>query len=93
MGTKNRPGAFDCYANAEPDEPMFVLLGRDVDAPALVELWAQHRELRGEDPAKVKEALDCAMNMRHFYAERAKEKARARLMAETPFVASPPERA
>lgn len=21
MGTKNNPGNFDCYANAEPDEP------------------------------------------------------------------------
>lgn len=30
MGTKNNPGAFDCYANAEPDEPMFVLLARDL---------------------------------------------------------------
>lgn len=36
MGTKNNPGAFDCYANAEPDEPMFVLLGRDKHAPAPV---------------------------------------------------------
>lgn len=29
MGTKNNPGEFDCYANAAPDEPMFILLGRD----------------------------------------------------------------
>ena len=28
MGTKNNPGRFDCYGNAEPDEPIFVLLGR-----------------------------------------------------------------
>jgi hypothetical protein len=28
MGTKNVPGKFDCYANALPDEPTFVLLGR-----------------------------------------------------------------
>jgi hypothetical protein len=29
MGTKNQPGKFDtCYANADPDEPMFVLLGK-----------------------------------------------------------------
>ena len=38
MGTKNNPGVFDCYANAEPDEPMFVLLGRDKDAATLVRL-------------------------------------------------------
>lgn len=38
MGTKNNPGTFDCYANAAPDEPMFVLLGRDKHAPLLVRL-------------------------------------------------------
>lgn len=40
MGTKNNPGKFDCYAAAEPDEPMFVLLGRDPHAAVLVTLWA-----------------------------------------------------
>ncbi len=63
MGTKNNPGAFDCYANAEPEEPMFILLGRDKHAPTLVWLWATLRELDGEDPAKVKEARECAANM------------------------------
>lgn len=75
MGSKNNPGKFDCYANAEPDEPMFVLLGRDVDAPYLVEMWAKEREQRGEDPAKVQEARDCAHNMRKFYTKRQKDKA------------------
>ena len=28
MGKEN-PGRFDCYANALPDEPMFVLLARE----------------------------------------------------------------
>ena len=32
MGTKNNPGKFDCYEHAKPDEPMFVLLGRDLEA-------------------------------------------------------------
>ena len=50
MGTKNNPGEFDCYANAQPDEPMFVLLGRDKHAPALVWLWAVLRQLDGEKP-------------------------------------------
>lgn len=40
MGTKSDPGAFDCYAKAEPDEPLFVLLARDWRAPHLVRLWA-----------------------------------------------------
>lgn len=29
MGTKSNPTQFDCYANALPDEPMFILLARD----------------------------------------------------------------
>lgn len=63
MGTKNNPGAFDCYANAEPDEPMFTLLGRDPMAPLIVTLWAEMRALSGEDAAKCKEARDCAIAM------------------------------
>lgn len=63
MGTKNNPGQFDCYASAEPDEPMFVLLGRDKHAPTLVWLWAVLRELDEEDPAKVSEARKCCLDM------------------------------
>src|SRR5689334_7475358 len=66
MGTKNNPGRYDCYANAEPDEPMFILLGRDARAPALVEEWAQLAELRGDDPEKVAEARQCARAMRDW---------------------------
>lgn len=43
MGTKNKPGKFDCYANAEPDEPMFVLLARDPLAAFLVSIWSKVR--------------------------------------------------
>lgn len=43
MGTKNNPGNYDCYANADPDEPMFILLGRDALAPSLVDIWAMIR--------------------------------------------------
>lgn len=60
MGTKNKPGKFDCFLAAKPDEPMFVLLGRDPGAGSLVRLWASDREARGEDPAKVAEARACA---------------------------------
>lgn len=69
MGTKNAPGIYDCHAKAEPDEPMFILLARDAGAPALVEAWAIARELRGEDPAKVQEARDCADAMRAWRKE------------------------
>lgn len=43
MGTKNNPGKFDCYAAADPDEPMFVLLARDRLAGHLVSLWSKMR--------------------------------------------------
>lgn len=60
MGTKNRPGSFDCYASAEGDEPVFVLLARDVHAPLLVRMWADIREASGEVPVKIEEARSCA---------------------------------
>lgn len=63
MGTKNNPGKFDCYANAGPDEPMFVLLGRDKHAPTLIWLWATLREIDGEDKEIVEEARDAATKM------------------------------
>lgn len=65
MGTKNNPGAYDCYAAAAPDEPMFILLGRDPDAPALVWLWSVLRELKGGDKNRTKaaEARQCAVDM------------------------------
>lgn len=63
MGTKSNPGLFDYHTAAEPDEPLFVLLGRDKHAPCIVWLWAALRELDGEDPAKVKEARECVVNM------------------------------
>ena len=44
MGSKLQPGKFDCYANALPDEPMFVLLARDPVAPALTRLWGAIRD-------------------------------------------------
>ncbi len=66
MGTKNNPGDYDCYDNAEPDEPMFVLLARDRMAPDLIELWANGRMMEGEDPAKVAEARSCAEAMREW---------------------------
>jgi hypothetical protein len=63
MGTKNNPGRFDCYVNAEPDEPMFILLGRDRHAPLLVLLWALLRQEDGEDRSRVEEARACAKAM------------------------------
>lgn len=65
MGTKNNPGSFDCYANAEPDEPMFVLLGRDPAAALTVRFWIVLRRVMGENDqsAKLTEALVCSQSM------------------------------
>ncbi|KKN68900.1 hypothetical protein LCGC14_0446860 [marine sediment metagenome] len=68
MGTKNNPTPNDCYDKAEPDEPMFILLARDPHAPALVELWANLRQLHGRpeddmDGGKIDEARACATAM------------------------------
>lgn len=48
---------------------MFILLGRDKDAPDLVELWALQREQDGEDATKVEEARICAADMRAYRKE------------------------
>lgn len=77
MGTKNNPGSFDCYANAGPDEPMFILLGRDKFASDTVDKWIQFKTLQydiqypdgwpQEKVDKLNEAKTCAQNMRDFY--------------------------
>lgn len=62
MSTKNNPGSYNCYANADPDEPMFVLLGRDPTAALLVRLWASLRRnmTSSLEPEKFENALRCA---------------------------------
>lgn len=73
MGTKENPGNFDCYENALPDEPMFVLLARDPDFARLIRLWAEKRRddiAAGERPIKdmlmVNEAFSCATDGSHW---------------------------
>ena len=76
MGTKNNPAPFDCYANALPDEPMFILLARDPQAPGLLETWAVDRAAQikaglrpASDMAMVEEARQCAETMRRWREE------------------------
>lgn len=68
MGTKANGDV--CYEVALPDEPMFVLLARDITAPDIVREWARKRLLQietGNKPAsdieKVYEALMQACKM------------------------------
>jgi len=73
MSTKRNPGEHDYYASAADDEPMFILLGRDKDAPLIVKLWALMRESAVEmgakpptDLAQVTEARQCAYQMERW---------------------------
>lgn len=73
MGTKNNPPPkFDCYAKAEPDEPMFVLLGRDPLASLLVGMWAEIRREMGEDPEQIAEADACSDAMLRWAVQKGK---------------------
>lgn len=91
MGTKNNPGKFDCYAKAEPDEPMFVLLARDPFAPFVVELWRQlHMWMVGREGVagdKSDEARRCILAMEKWAVEHGVDHTLAR-MAFQKFVRS-----
>ena len=65
MSTRNNPSKYDAYTSADPDEPMFVLLGRDPIAPFLVGWWAGLKSTLDPeaDEAKLKEALEVAHAM------------------------------
>jgi hypothetical protein len=70
MSTKNNPGTFNCYAHLADDEPYFLVMARDKDAPLLVRMWALLREQAVEqgakppaDLAQVAEARQCAYEM------------------------------
>ena len=71
MGTKSNPSKYDCYKNAQNDEPMFVLLARDRDAATLVRMWAHRREMTSPgkegNAQKVTEALAVADAMETWH--------------------------
>lgn len=79
MGTKNAPGKFDCYEAAEPDEPMFILLGRDTTAPLAVTVWRAIKErlrARGQSDIsqeKLEEATTCALGMVEWAKSKGKD--------------------
>ncbi len=71
MSTKQNPGPYNCYANLLPDEPYFVLMGRDPSAPSLIEIWSQERysQIAGgfrsaSDVHKITAARQCAADMK-----------------------------
>lgn len=66
METKNNPKPNGCLARALPDEPMFILLGRDRCAPDSIRFWADQRSQLGveqgerQDAEQLTEALETA---------------------------------
>lgn len=75
MGTKRQPSKFDCYHAAEPNEPMFVLLGRDPTAPLVVTFWrALKLKLREAGKSKISdeklaEARQCSLDLERWARE------------------------
>jgi len=66
MGTKQQPSQYDCLSKLLPDEPNFLLLGRDKCAPVAVWLWAVLREIHADekpDPDKEREQALEARNI------------------------------
>lgn len=75
MATKENPGQFDCYKNAEPSEPMFVLLGRDVVGSNLVAVWCALRielGLNKPDDPQIQDALKTSKAMREWAVSKGK---------------------
>ena len=66
MGTLNKPGKFDCLKKLDPDEPFFVLCGRDPTAPPKVRSWVEDNAGL-QPPEKLEEALQCADAMDAFH--------------------------
>lgn len=76
MGTKLQELRDGCFARAMDDEPMFVLLARDPQAPSHVREWADDRAeaiANGSKPASdmamVQEARECADRMEKWREE------------------------
>jgi len=73
MSTKQSPGPFDCFKAALPDEPIFVILGRDPAGPATLDKWAHERIVLGknvtpDDRERLREAINQATEMSEWRA-------------------------
>lgn len=62
-----------CINKSKPDEPVFVLCGRDPIAPDIVLMWAKSAEFLGaHSPEKIAEARSLAQAMRDWKLENPK---------------------
>jgi len=58
-----------CLNKALPEEPIFVLLGRDVAAPYAIRMWAAERWIKGKNISadrQINEALELANAMEEW---------------------------
>jgi len=80
MGTKANPEPkYDCLAKAHPDEPVFVLLGRDPVATHVISFWRTLREAIGdEDTDKLVNAFKIEAAMRAWAESHGKSEQVAR---------------
>ena len=72
--TKTTPSIFRCYEAALPDEPMFVILGRDPAGPATIDFWANQRIKMGkvstdDDRERIRAAVDEAKDFQQWRDE------------------------
>lgn len=58
-----RREAGHCLANCADDEPIFVLVARDVTAPNVVRMWASDAEMENVPQEKVDGAREVALAM------------------------------
>ena len=70
-------GNHDCLAKRRDGEPMFILLGRDPDAHAIVQLWADRRLAAGGDPDHCRMGYDTAERMKAYASDPANRPASA----------------
>lgn len=66
MGTKSNPGKYDCYNAAKPDEPIFILLGRDPAAYLTIKFWIVLRRAIYPNEPKTDEAENCVNEMKKY---------------------------
>lgn len=66
MAVKKVERETGCFARAAEDEPLFVLRAQDRAAPAAVRDWAARAFNLGAPEAKVREAMDLAVEMEQW---------------------------
>jgi hypothetical protein len=65
MGTKNKPGKYDCLEGLDNDEPYFALRGLDVSSPIVVIEWIKLNFHTCPDD-KIREAFELALAMKNY---------------------------